>query len=152
MEQPEVAATLRSFVSRGGAVHVVAATPNGMFGCDAAGTVTFQVGEEDEPVVLEVEEATPAALDVEPRRLPPFVADELLGEVSGPLGGLEHVAEAALALSRALGEPSAAVVWLETTDDTQLAISAREGEGVVVVIGDESFQMDEGWPPRRPAP
>jgi len=31
-------------------------------------------------------------------------------------------------------------------------LSAREGEGVVVVIGEEQFQMDEGWPPRPEPP
>ncbi len=81
------------------------------------------------------------------------MVDELRGEVHGPLGGLEHVAEAVLSLTRALGAPSVAMTWPPTTDDeTELVVSGRDGEGVVVVIGDESFTMDESWPPKRPAP
>ncbi|MCW3007576.1 MAG: hypothetical protein JWP17_2202 [Solirubrobacterales bacterium] len=149
MEQAEVAATLRSFVSRSGAVHVVAATPAGMFGCDASGYVSFQLTEEDEPIEVTIDlRAVAAELDVDPHALPPFDADALAGEVTGPLGGLEHTAAAALSLSRALGAPTVVVVWLATEDDTELAISARDGEGCVVVLGDEQFEMDESWPPR----
>jgi hypothetical protein len=130
MEQAEVAATLRWFVSRSGVVHVVAATPAGTFGCDATGYVTFHVDEEDDPVeVAHDPDAVAVALDV------------------APLDGVEHTAQAALSLSRALGPPTVVVVWMPTEDDMELAISARDGEGVVVVLGDEQFEMDEGWPP-----
>jgi hypothetical protein len=130
MEHAEVAATLRWFVSRSDVVHVVAATPAGTFGCDATGYVTFQVDEQDEPVeVAHDPHALAAELDVT------------------PTAGMEHTARAALSLSRALGAPTAVVVWLPTEDDLELAISVRDGEGVVVVLGDEELEMDEGWPP-----
>jgi hypothetical protein len=147
MEQAEVAATLRWFVSRSGVAHVVAATPAGMFGCDATGFVTVQADEADDPLeVAHDPDAVAAALDVTPIALPAFAADEDAGEVTGPLGGLEHTAEAALSLSRALGAPTVVVVWLLTEDDTELAISARDGEGVVVVLGDEMFDLEDGGP------
>lgn len=149
MELEQVGATLRAYVSRSGAVQAVAAVEGGIVTCDATGTVAVQRGEDDEPELLEVEGVEPSALGFELKRLPPFAVDELRGEVSGPMGGLEHVAEGVLALSRALGSPSVAFAWPPTTDDTPLVISAREGEGVVVVIGDEQFEMDENWPPRR---
>jgi hypothetical protein len=132
MEQAEVAATLRWFVSRSGVTHVVAATPAGTFGCDATGYVTVQADEADDPVEVARDAAAAAvALDVTP------IAP----------GGMEHAAEAALSLSRALGAPTAVVVWLPTEDDIDLAISARDGEGVVVMLGDEEIEMEEGWPP-----
>lgn len=152
MELEQVGATLRSFVSKSGALQAVVATPIGIVTCDGAGAVTFQESEADEAVVVDVAGVGPATLDMELKRLPPFVVDELRGEVHGPLGGLEHVAEGVLSLTRALGGPSVAMTWPPTTDDeTQFVVSGRDGEGVVVVIGDESFTMDEGWPPKRPA-
>ncbi len=152
MELEQVGATLRAFVSKSGALQVVAATPLGIVTCDGTGAVAFQETDEDEPVAVDVAGAEPVALDMELKRLPPFIVDELRGEVHGPLGGLEHVAEGVLSLTRALGAPSVAMAWPPTTDDeTQFVVSGRDGEGVVVVIGDESFTMDEGWPPKRPA-
>ncbi len=152
MELPQVGATLRSYVSKSGALQAMAAVPAGLVTCDATGAVTLQEEEDGPEVIVDVSGATAVPLDLEVKRLPPFQADASSGEVSGPLGGLEHVAEGVLALSRALGSPSVAFAWLPTTDDTPLILSAREGEGVVVVIGEETYEMDEGWPPRRPAP
>lgn len=151
MELAEVAAALRSYVARSGALRASAAIGEGIVSCDDAGAVTLQRTEDAEPVAVDPAGARPAPLDAEPRRLPPFAVDAIAGEVSGPLGGLEHVAEGVLALARTLGSPSVALAWMPTTDGTRLAISARPGEGVVVVIGDEQYEMEEGWPPWRPA-
>jgi hypothetical protein len=152
MELAEIAATLRSYVSKSGTLEAVAMVADDVVvRCDGGGRVTVERGEaEAEPV--DHAGATPAELGMELKRLPPFDVDAVKGEVSGPLGGLEHMALGVRALARALGERTVALAWLETLDEeTALAISAREGEGVVVVIGDEQFQMDEGWPPERPA-
>jgi hypothetical protein len=151
MELEQVGATLRSFVSKSGALQAVAATPLGIVTCDATGAVFFQETDADEPREIDVKGVTPATLDMELKRLPPFVVDELRGEVHGPLGGLEHVAEGVLSLTRALGAPSVAMTWPPATDDEiQFVVSGRDGEGIVVVIGDESFTMGEDWPPKRP--
>jgi hypothetical protein len=151
MELEQVGATLRSFVSKSGALHAVAATPLGIVTCDGTGAVFFQETDEDEPRQIDVKGVEPATLDMELKRLPPFVVDELRGEVHGPLGGLEHVAEGVLSLTRALGAPCGALSWPPATDDEiQFVVSGRDGEGVVVVIGDESFTMGEDWPPKRP--
>jgi hypothetical protein len=153
MELGEIGATLRAYVSRSGALQAVAATEHGIVTCDGTGVVTVQDHEDAESLPVPWRGAEAADLGVELKRLPPFDADAEAGEVSGVLGGLEHVAEGVLALARALGPPSVALAWLPTLDgETTLAISAREGEGLVVVIGDEQYEMDEGWPPSRPAP
>jgi hypothetical protein len=152
MELPEIAATLRAYVSGSGALQAVAAVAQGIVTCDGAGAVTVQRGEDDEPEPVDWAGAQPAELGIELKRLPPFDVDAEAGEVSGMLGGLEHVAEGVLALARALGPPGVAMAWLPTLDgESTLAISAREGEALVVVVGDEQYEMDEGWPPSRPA-
>jgi hypothetical protein len=154
MDLPEVAATLRSYVSRSGTLQAVAATPAGLVVCDGAGHVTLQEPDED-PVELDWRAAEPLDLGVELKRLPAFDVDAEKGEVTSVLGGLEHVADGVAALAAALGAPIAVLVWLPTADEeTELVISGREGEGLVVVIGDEQYELGtagEGWPPQRPA-
>ena len=156
MDVPEVAATLRSYVSRSGTLQAVAATPAGLVTCDATGRVTLQEPDSDEdPVELDWRQAQPLDLGVELRRLPPFDVDAAKGEVTNVLGGLEHVADGVGALAAAFGAPIAVLVWLPTADEeTTLVISGREGEGLVVVIDDEQYELGsghEGWPPPRPA-
>ena len=148
MELEQVGATLRAYVAASGAVQAAAAVAGGIVTCDADGAVAVRRGPDDDPVALDVAGARPFGIGVEVRRLPPFAVDAERGEVSGPLGGLEHVAAGVLALSRAFGPPSVALAWPPTTDGTELVLSAREGEGVVVVIGDEQFELDERRPPR----
>jgi hypothetical protein len=153
MELERIGATLRSYVSRTGALQAVAATEQGIVTCDAAGVVTVQEHPDAESIPVAWRGTEPADLGIELRRLPPLDADAVAGEVRGIIGGLEHVAEGVLALARVLGPPSVALAWMPTRDgETTLAISAREGEGLVVVIGDEQYEMEVGWPPSRPAP
>lgn len=150
MELNQVAATLRSYVSKSGMAEAMALVEDDVVvRCDGRGRVTVERGEEGEPEPVDHRGAEAVPIDLELKRLPPFAVDAATGEVSGPLGGLEHVALGVLRLSRALGGFSVAIAIVPTTDDTPLAISARDGEGVVVVIGDEQFEMDEGWPPER---
>lgn len=152
MELAQVAATLRAYVSRGGALEAVAVVEEGIVRCDGTGAVTLEREEAGEPQPLDWRAAEPADLGLELKRLPPFDVDPVGGEVTGVLGGLEHVAEGVRALAGALGGRSVALAVLPTSDGTPLAISAREGEGLVVVIDDEQFEMEAGWPPQRPAP
>lgn len=148
MELAQVAATLRSYVSKSGMLEAMALVEDDVVvRCDGRGRVVVERGEDGEPEPVDHRAAEPLPIDLELKRLPPFAVDQATGEVSGPLGGLEHVALGVLRLSRALGGFSVAIAIVPTTDDTMLAISARDGEGVVVVIGDEQFEMDEGWPP-----
>lgn len=153
MELPQVAATLRSYVSKSGMLEALAVVEDEVVvRCDRSGQVVVERGEEAEPEPVDHRGATALPIDLDLKRLPPFDVDAESGEVSGPLGGLEHVALGVLRLSRALGGFSVAIAIVPTADETPLAISARDGEGVVVVIGDEQFEMDEGWPPERAIP
>jgi hypothetical protein len=51
------------------------------------------------------------------------------------------------ALAATLGGHSVALVRFPAADgETPFALAAREGEGLVVVIGDDQYQMDLSWP------
>ncbi|HEU4657570.1 MAG TPA: hypothetical protein VFR97_08600 [Capillimicrobium sp.] len=153
MELEQVAATLRSYVSKSGMLEALAVVADDVVvRCDGRGKVFVERGEDGEPEPIDHRAAEPVPIGLDLKRLPPFAVDAETGEVSGPLGGLEHVALGVLRLSRAIGGFCVAIAFVPTTDDTPLAISARDGEGVVVVIGDEQFEMDEGWPPEGLAP
>lgn len=145
-----VAATLRAYVEGSGALAATLAFEETVMRCDAGGEIEVAHGEEGEPQGLGVPPGA-AALDLglEVRRLPAFDADEVSGEVTGVIGGLEHVAECARALAAVPAPDGVALVELPTSDGTPLALSARAGEGIVVVIGDEQFEMDPAWPPPR---
>ena len=66
---------------------------------------------------------------------------EATGEVSAPFGALEQVADGVAALARAIGGDSVVLVEFPTDDETPFAVSAREGEGIVVVVGEDSYRL-----------
>lgn len=152
MELKQVGATLRSYVRGSGALEATAVVEGAVVTCDDRGHVTVERADApdvEEP--LDVHGVAVAPLGMELKRLPPFDVDPVSGEVTGMIGGLEHVAEGVQALMRAVGGRSVAFARFPAADgETPFALSAREGEGMVVVIGDEHFEMEEGWPPQRP--
>lgn len=90
-----------------------------------------------------------AATDVElpelphMHQLPPFQADPETGEVAGALGGLEHLARALREIATLLGARSVVAANYETDDpDSPLGIAGREGEPVVVLLGEQEFELD----------
>ncbi len=98
------------------------------------------------PHALELDAAVLMVPEV--KQLPPFDVDPVSGDVSSPLGGLEHYAIAVRHLAQILGEENIALVtWESTTPDVPLSISARAGEDtLVLVLGEEQFEMEPGWP------
>jgi hypothetical protein len=141
-----VGATLRDFVSRAGAIRAVALLDRGEAGapvvvdCDAAGGV--EVEELGEVRVLPAAPgATPLVVPhVHP--LPAMDVDPASGEVTGTIGGLQHLADAVGQLATALGGRSVATVQFETSDPgAPLAVSARAGEPPVFALGDETFAL-----------
>ena len=149
-----VVVTLREFLHRSGAVRVCAV-----------------LAHEDEAALVDVGRLLPVEvtigqrivhlphaleLDAEPhplpevRQLPPFDVKPEAGEVHSTIGGLEHYAEAVLALARVLGPRAVAMATFSTnTPDKPLSITAREGDPLVLAIGEEDFEMEPGWPERR---
>ncbi len=139
------AATLREFVHRSGALRAQAlldAQPPALVACTFMGPIEIVVGDEETELAhtAELDDAPADLGDV--RQLPPFDVDAARGEVTGTIGGLEHLADAVARLAETLGGRSVAVAEFETTTPTlALALSARSGEPVVVVIGDETFEL-----------
>jgi len=96
---------------------------------------------------LDPHDGEPLDLGLAVRKLPPFRVNAETGEVSAPMGALEHLAEGIRAIAVALGDNSVALVRFPATDgETPFALAARQGEGLIVVIGDEQYEMDPAWP------
>jgi hypothetical protein len=147
-----IAATLLAYVRASGALMATAAVEGATVTADVTGDVLAEVEDAPGPHPLDVSAAKPLDLGIEVRALPPFDVDEATGEVRGMIGALEHFAEGVTALARVLGGRSVALVQFPTADEeTLFALSARAGEreGMVVVVGDEQYEMDPGWPPPR---
>ncbi len=90
----------------------------------------------------------------EVKPIPPFEVDPGTGEVTGAIGGLEHLVDAVGSLADALGAGSVAMAVFATTDpDNPLSVSCRAGgsEPPVVAIGEEPFELPPA-PGSGPAP
>jgi hypothetical protein len=147
MTPEAVAATLRAYVRASGALAAAALVEAGTVEVEADGTGSFEPAGSPMTEPLEPGDAAPLALGIDIEPVPPFAVDEQAGEVNAPIGALERAAEGVRALAAAFGGRSAAVVRFPVLDgETDFAMSAREGEGMVVVIGDDHYQMAEGWP------
>ncbi len=143
---------LREFLHRSGAIRAVAV-----------------VALEDDVAIVDVGRLLPVEVTIGPRvvhlphalqldaavlmvpevkQLPPFDVDPSSGEVSSPLGGLEHYAIAVRQLAQILGADNVALAsWETTSPDVPLAITARASEDVLVLaLGEEEFEMEPGWP------
>jgi hypothetical protein len=134
-----VAATLREFVARAGALRAVALLDRGagaapiVIDCDGAGLVEVEEGGEVRDMTA-ASHAAPLAL-VHVHALPAMDVDPASGDVTGTIGGLQH-------LAGAVGELSVATVQFQTSDpDAPLAVSARPGEPPVFALGDETFAL-----------
>jgi hypothetical protein len=142
-----VAATLRDFVERSGAIRAVALLDRGGDGpqvvvdCDVSGTVELE--EDGEVRQVSAAGAEPLATP-HVHALPAMDVDPETGEVVGTIGGLQHLATAVGDLAASLGGRSVATVQFATTDpDAPLAVSARTGEPPVFALGEETFALPD---------
>lgn len=77
------------------------------------------------------------------RQLPPFQVQQDSGEVAGVLGGLEMLARALRDVAALAGGRSVVAADFETTDpDTTLGLAGRPGEPVVVLLGEEEYELE----------
>src|SRR4051794_25564024 len=142
-----VAATLRAFVRASGALGATAVVEAGRIEVEPDGAASFEPAGSpvDEP--LDAGDAEALELGVEVEAVPPLAVNEAAGEINAPLGILEQAALGVRALATALGEGSVALVRFPVLDgETPFALSARQGEGMIVVIGEDHYRMAEGWP------
>jgi hypothetical protein len=92
------------------------------------------------PHAVELEPEPPAFPAMAP--LPPLEVDADGGTVTGPLGGVEAVAEGVRALAATLGGRSVAIAFFPTTTpDLPFGVAARTGEPIVLTIGDQQFAL-----------
>lgn len=86
-----------------------------------------------------------APLAVKAPLAPPASAIDLdleAGEVHAPIGVLHSLADGLLALARALGGRTVATADFPTREPGRpLTLAARDGEGVVVALGDQHFEL-----------
>jgi hypothetical protein len=81
---------------------------------------------------------------IELRQLPPFEVEPDSGQVIGTLGGLDMLADAMRALAELLGGRSVAMAVYQTlTPGTDLTVTARQGEPVLVTLGDQEWELPE---------
>ena len=144
---PAVAA-LREYLHRTGALELQAIVDRGeeqpaFIALGRATPVAVTEGERTVhlPHGAEVGDPPPMALPDMPQ-LPPFELDPDEGVVSGPIGGVQRLAEGVTVLAGALGGRSVALAFFATTDaELPLGIAGRAGEEPVLTIGEEQFTL-----------
>ena len=142
-----VAATLEAFVRATGAEGASALIAAGVVEVDDEGSASFEPTDSPMAEPLDPRDGEPLDLGLAVRKLPPFRVTAETGEVSAPMGALEHLAEGIRAVAAAIGGNSVALVRFPATDgETPFALAARQDEGLVVVIGDEQYEMGAEWP------
>lgn len=147
-----VIATIRGFVQAAAAANAVLLLDQGqhvaplVVDCPPAGPVTLSEGEDAVQLDPDRLAAQPFPLpDVRP--LPPFDVDAVRAEIASPLGGVELLARAVRELAERFPGRTVLTVSFATTDpETPLHIAARPGDPLVLVLGEEPFEMAAGWP------
>lgn len=140
-------AALRSFVHLSGALRAQALVPHetgppALISCVRLGPLEVEIGEESVTLSHDVELDAVAPDLGALRPMPPFEVSVDRGEVAGMIGGLDLLAEAVMTVAGAIGPNAAVVVEMEsTTPDVPLVMSARVGEPVLVVLGDDEFEL-----------
>lgn len=98
-------------------------------------------GERTLPHDAASEVALPALPDM--HQLPAFQADPGTGEVTGTIGGLEHLGRAIRDVAGLLGGRSVAAADFETEDpEVLLGLAGRVGEPVIVLVGEREYELD----------
>lgn len=143
---------LREFLHRAGAIRAVAVVELeddvALIDVGRLRPVEVTIGERTVhlPHALQLDAAVLMVPEV--KQLPAFGVDPASGEVSSPLGGLEHYAIALRQLAQILGADNVALAtWETTSPDAPLSITARaSGDVLVLALGEDEFEMEPGWP------
>jgi hypothetical protein len=142
-ELDSVVVALRDFLHRSGALRAVAAVGDAVVDCPRFSPVEV----ERDGRIVAIPHAL--ALDAQPPVLPafeqppPFDVDPEHGAVRAPLGNLQALGSAVRALAGALSDHAVVVAsFATTTPDVLLSVSARDGEPVIVALGEEIFELE----------
>jgi hypothetical protein len=145
-----VVETLRDVLHRSGALRVAVVVdlpkgPPALVDVGRLAPVEVRIGDRTLhlPHAIELEaESLAGAINL--RQLPPFEVDPASGQVIGTLGGLDMLADAMRALAELLGGQSVAMAVYQTvTPQTDLTVTARYGEDVLVTLGDQEWELPE---------
>src|SRR3954451_21515519 len=138
---------LREFVHVSGALRAQALLPMGsappaIVSCTRLGPLEIVIGERAVALPHDVEFEAPVP-DLGPLGpMPPFEVSADRGEVTGMIGGVGALRDAVLRIGEPRGGGAAVVAEMETTTpDLPLIISARAGEPVLAMIGDDEFEV-----------
>jgi hypothetical protein len=139
----EAAATARAFQRSSGATRVVLLL-------DRPDRAPVMIECTEQVAVTEGEDTTVVSPQAPPRplhRLTPVPAsaislDPETGELSAPLGTIDHLARATLDLAKAFGGLTVATAEFATSDpELPITFAAREGEPVVLDAGDAQYEL-----------
>ncbi len=150
-ELDAVVVALREFLHRAGALLVEAVVDRGPLAeaavVSCGRNTPIEVTEGDRhvhlPHAVALDPPPEAAIPVpDVKQLPPLEVDPTALTVTGPLGGVQHVADGLARLAGAIGGRTVAVAYLPTLGtDEPLGIAARPGEPPILTIGDEQFAL-----------
>jgi hypothetical protein len=157
-ELDPVVVALREFLHRAGALLVEAVVDRGplaeaaFVSCGRNTPVEVAEGERlvHLPHAVPLDPPPEAAIPVpDVKQLPPIEVDPDAMTLTGPLGGVQYVAEGVEKLAGAIGGRTVVVAYLPTLGvDEPLGIAARPGEAPVLMLGEEQFLL----PPTPPLP
>jgi len=142
---------VRDFLERAGAARVTVVVDRGearpplLVDALEDGSVQIEFGEGEQGEGTAWGHDAVAVPDV--RAIPPLRITRTAEGVDLPLVQLAYLAGHVRGLAASLGGRSVATAHFATTDpDLPLVIAAREGEPLVVVVGEEMYPLPEGWP------
>jgi hypothetical protein len=144
----EAVATARAFASAAGANRVVLLIDRGrdvpalMVEVDAGGEA--QVTDAGSVTTVAETAAPPRPLPHEVRAIPAtaITLDLDTGELSAPIGSIEHLARALHALATSYGGRTVATAEIPTRDPgLPITIAVREGEPAILSAGDEQYEL-----------
>jgi hypothetical protein len=141
----EAIATVRAFQERANALRVVLILePATMI--DVAPGEDTEITEGETLTTLPVDAHLPAAPkplpEIRPVPASAIAIDVATGELSAPIGTIDHLATSVLSLAGAFGGRSVASAEFATSDPAMpITLAAREGERVVLGAGDAQFEL-----------
>jgi len=146
----EAIATVRAFVSRSEALRVVllldlgdAEAPAMLDARPGAALELIDAGEGHEvPAEMPVPAPPRALPEIRPAPSSALKADPVTGELAAPIGAIANLGGAVLGLARAFGGRSVATAEFATQDpDLPMTIVARDGEPLLLAVGDGRFEL-----------
>jgi hypothetical protein len=143
-ELAEAIATARAFQQSADALRVVLILePATMI--DVAPGEDIEITEDDTLSTIPADTPLPEPKplpEVRPAPATAIAIDVETGQLSAPLGTIDHLAGAVLGLASAFGGLTVASAEFATSDPhTPITLAAREGERVVLAAGDAQFEL-----------